>query len=319
MPKSDVVIAVDGPIVSGNITTENGDRFQIRTLADGSTVVRESDPSSYGREAPPLEATLSAPAVAQPGISDPAIDNLTRIDVMVLYTPAAAAAAGGSEALNNLIEMTVAETNLGYSQSGIKQRIQLVYQGPIAFPEEASYSMSSTLSKLTNSDGFLDDALTWRENYGADLVSLWTAQMDYCGISWQLTSIQSPNSPAGFNVVNWACATGNYAFAHELGHNMGANHDRDNATGLGLFPYSYGFRYTAGRSPFRTIMAYDCSDQGMSCPRLNYWSNPNLTLENVPAGISQGSFMEADNAATLNASREFIASYRAESGLAGRQ
>src|SRR6476660_6130668 len=31
MPKSDVVIAVDGPIVSGNITTENGDRFQIRT------------------------------------------------------------------------------------------------------------------------------------------------------------------------------------------------------------------------------------------------------------------------------------------------
>ncbi len=64
---------------------------------------------------------------------------------------------------------------------------------------------------------------------------------------------------------------------HEIGHNMGAAHARDQfsssqiayLTGRGIYPYAYGFR-SPGR--VRTVMAYNCED---GCPKVPYFSGPN--------------------------------------------
>ena len=55
----------------------------------------------------------------------------------------------------------------------------------------------------------------------------------------------------------------NISFAHELGHNMGAAHDRANST-QGLFPYSFGYQLTEAQPFFRDITAYQCANA--DCP-----------------------------------------------------
>ena len=49
------------------------------------------------------------------------------VDVMVAYTPAVQAAAGGISAVNALIALAVSESNTGYANSGVDQRINLVH------------------------------------------------------------------------------------------------------------------------------------------------------------------------------------------------
>src|SRR6185503_8716646 len=103
------------------------------------------------------------------------------------------------------------------------------------------------------------------------------------------------------------CATGNLSFAHELGHNMGAQHDLY-VTSLdsGLFEYSHGFVDLTGR--FRTIMAYptQCADAGFSCTRIAAFSTPNRTFNGRPIGNAS----TADNARTLAESAQTVANFR---------
>ena len=62
--------------------------------------------------------------------------------------------------------------------------------------------------------------------------------------SWVMRSfeINSSFEPYAFSVVNWTCANANLSMAHEIGHNMGLNHDRPNAGNPSpAFPYAYGY------------------------------------------------------------------------------
>ena len=67
-----------------------------------------------------------------------------------------------------------------------------------------------------------------RNPYRADVVTLLSTDPDACGIGYLMgpSAINSSFAPWAFNVVNWTCANGNLSMAHEIGHNMGLNHDR---------------------------------------------------------------------------------------------
>lgn len=103
-----------------------------------------------------------------------------------------------------------------------------------------------------------------------------------------------------FTVVDVSCAVNNFSFAHELGHNLGSCHDRATSqTCVGSFPYSFGYQDPDGE--FCTIMAYPCqAKKGQAkkeCPRLNYWSSPNLVVnEKKSMGIEE----QVDNVRSLN-------------------
>jgi hypothetical protein len=91
------------------------------------------------------------------------------------------------------------------------------------------------------------------------------------------------------------------AFAHEIGHNLGAGHDRANvSSGFEcIYEYSYGYRVSGN---FHTVMAYKC----LGCTTIPYYSSPNITYNGVTIGIAEGNDSAADNARTL---RERVVGY----------
>src|SRR5260370_39935173 len=99
-----------------------------------------------------------------------------------------------------------------------------------------------------------------------------------------------------YSVVHWGCATGYYSFGHEMGHNLGCQHDRGNASGTGAFPYSYGYQQMSGTAIFRTIMSYQCA--GAPCTRINNWSNPDVSYQGSPTAKPSNDSAAADNRAT---------------------
>jgi hypothetical protein len=152
-------------------------------------------------------------------------DDGSLIDVMVLYTPAAMTAAGGATAMNALIANAISTTNTTYGNSGIAQRLRLVYSAQVAYAETGgSTGIETDLNNITNGVGALSGVASLRNSFHADLVTLLTNTpgSSFCGIAWKMSSIFASY---GYSVVEQSCAVGNLSFPHELGHNMGAGHD----------------------------------------------------------------------------------------------
>ncbi len=77
-------------------------------------------------------------------------------------------------------------------------------------------------------------------------------------------------------------------------------------------PYTFNHGYVYKPDRWRTIMAYnrECTDNGYSCTRLKYWSNPDVTYGGVPMGVPEGSYHAADNRKTLNNTAWTVANFR---------
>jgi hypothetical protein len=239
---------------------------------------------------------------------------------MVVYTEATRTAAGGTDAIVAEIYLAVAETNQAYLNSDIAQRLRLVHLAEVAYTE--SGSTETDRDRLRDPvDGHMDNVHTLRDTYAADVVALIVENdPDWCGFAYVMGTVGNAFESSAFCAVKRSCATGNYSFGHELGHIMGARHDRfvdnnDNSP----YVYNHGFTKpmpTAPATPWRTVMAYNdgCLDVGVSCDRKQYFSNPNI---NYPVGgdamgVANGP-EQADNHQTLNNTALTVANFRCSS------
>jgi len=292
--------------------------YQVRSLQDGIYSIAQIDQSLYPQELPPVEVTPEMLMEVgrtnfQPSqqIAD---DNGSQIDVLVIYTVAARNAAGGAAAIQNLITSAISVTNVSYNNSAVAPRLNLVGMSETSYVE--SGDMGQDLSRLGGiNDGFMDEVHNLRDLYHADLVNLIVNTGQYCGIAYQMQSVDASFGFWAFSVVQRTCAVGNLSFAHELGHNMGARHDWYVDSGTQPYRYSHGHLNFANR--WRTVMSYDnyCQALGASCNRIPYWSNPNLTYGGVPLGVAEntctgGVGCDADNARTLNNTAYTVANFR---------
>ena len=206
-----------------------------------------------------------------------------------------------------LINLAVAETNTAYSRSAVIPRLRLVHQEEVSYTESGDFS--TDLNRLTNpSDGFMDNVHALRNAHGADLVSLIIEGASLCGLAWLMLTESNSFQASAFSVVARICATGNFSFGHELGHNMGLQHDRADAPADGVFSFSHGYVDTP--HGFRDIMGVAASCGG--CMRIQNFSNPNLMFNNFPTGVPQSSPQSADAAASLNATAFTVANWRSE-------
>ena len=150
-----------------------------------------------------------------------------------------------------MVRLAVAETNEAYRLSGVDTQLLLVhaYRHP-TYDDPGNFG--TTLSHLAGtSDGNMDDVHTLRARYGADIVAMIAYARRSCGIGYI-----GPRKNWMFSVTKYSCATGHYTFGHEIGHNLGLNHDRGTKEACSSSNYNYGYRDP--NAAFRSIMAYNC-------------------------------------------------------------
>jgi hypothetical protein len=226
------------------------------------------------------------------------------LNVLVVYTAEARVAEGGVAAIQTKIILAVAESNQAYANSQVSQRLNLVhqYESP-SYVENGDFSVE--LSRVaTQNDGFLDEVHALRDQYCADLVVMIVAGSQYCGIAYLMTAPASVAAKTiAFSVTSRICATGYYTFAHELGHNMGCHHDRQNAGFESpAYPYSYGYR--TPDNAYRTIMAYAPGT------RIQFFSNPNIVYAGHVIGVAEPAPDSAENWKSLNNTAPIVAQFR---------
>ncbi len=149
-------------------------------------------------------------------------DPANRIDMMMLYTPAARDAAGGVTEVENDIAFAIGRTNLAYANSGATHRLNLVYAGVVAYTEAAGGVDSNGLlgDIAGTTDGVLDTIHSLRDSVRADLVSLIYEVDDGSWCGWgqiQETANADTTDHRAFTVVQRSCAGNNLSFAHEVG------------------------------------------------------------------------------------------------------
>jgi hypothetical protein len=286
----------------GNITgtvRRDGEIYRIESVGGGTHAVVKVDVSRLPPEHPPSfiekerQAVPPAPAPSSPrSDAGPAGDAPTGIDVLVAYTPSAA---GAVTNIQDTIALAVAEANQSYINSQINLKLTLVDTMSMDAYSESGKSYDTILADMIGSQALKDR----RNAKGADLVAVVINQADYCGLA---DAIQA-NANTAYAVVHYDCATGYYSFAHELGHLQGARHDPANDPSTTPFAYGHGFQYVSGSTKWRTIMAYACSG---GCPRLQYWSNPNVNY----GALAMGTAATNDNARVLNGTAATVAAFR---------
>ena len=318
-----MTLVVNGSVVVGTVRTPVA-VYTIRTVSDGTYVIRQIDESSLPPLGEPLGGPLSAPEVRSQA-DDVPLDDGSEIDVMVVYTPLAKRKEGGRAAIEALIDLFVAETNQAYANSRVTHRIRLVLREEVDYTESGNSLID--LDRLKNdSDGYMDHVHELRDLYAADLVHIVVDRGDACGRAFlNLGESSAEDEAYGFGFTVDLC--GGLTFAHELGHNMGLAHDRYEV-GVPAEGSHYGYvnqrMFEAGApesARWHTIMAYpsQCDEAGdFYCEQIGYFSNPELTYIGDPMGVpadhpSTGVDGPADAVRTLNERREITANFRRSS------
>ena len=292
-------LAISGNIVEGFLSTASGETFQIGG-SPGQLTFTAVPTQPFICPASPPAAEAAPPSPRQ-------LDSDNQIDILVAYSTAARVRSGSALGITNTIRGAIAYTNQAFANSGIATTLNLV--GVKEVPVSESGSCLFDLVQITNLGSTPgNDFSPLREQTGADLVSLFITDGDCAGIAWVLTNqAGSPNSAYSVTALN--TSTNFLTFAHEIGHNLGANHNRTNAgPDPGLFSYSYGYQNTSTEPFFRDLMSYECA--GAPCPRQPYFANPNIRVFGRPTGIAAPAPNSADVAATFALSAPVVANYR---------
>jgi hypothetical protein len=213
------------------------------------------------------------------------------IDVMLLYT------SGLSKAPTKLNSL-MAFANQGLVDSRANAVLRLVAAKRVKYPNGSDND--AALDDLTSFMNGFERVPRFRQKRGADLVLLVRPFKPHlqgsCGTAWVNGSGGSPlERDWAFGVLGYGQSDGyycsNYTLAHEIGHLMGATHDRAHARVPGKYEYSYGYGIE-GR--FGDIMSY-------YDPEVGLYSNPDLVqCDGLPCGIAPGQPLAADVALTLD-------------------
>lgn len=211
------------------------------------------------------------------------------IDVLCLYTPQAAAEAGGDGVIYDRMQAFAEALTTAFAASSITARVSVVQIQAMDFGGQTDWN-------LLNQASFDPRVAQLRDLFGADLVAV----LHEGNEGWATQAGPESGPAAGFHVVPWDAHPAMYA--HEVGHNLGLFHQSDTWT------TARGYCRPIEEPRFSTIMG-DCSDGWVpgtpEVPKLLQFSNPDVFYNGVPTGDAAH-----DAAAMLHQMIPIVAGYR---------
>ncbi len=307
-----VVLVASGDRVTGHVV-RNGQSYSIRPLADGTQALDRIDVTQLPDELPPIEPPRKAPtrhvATGEGPIfpAATASDGIDAIRLLALYTP------GAGDALvdpGSAIQLAVTLTNLALANSLVSTPIELAGIYEMDFGTTDLWMGSQLIQLAKTDDGIADEVHVLRDELEADVVMLVSDSRGACGISNLLLDLSIESAENAFSITHHSCMGAAYTFTHELGHTLGAGHDRQ-AGCVGLFRSSCGYKHEGFADLWRTVMAYPCN--GVVCPRILNFSSPDVTYLGDPTGIAGDPSIATDNAKTISIAVPTVASFRGPS------
>lgn len=254
------------------------------------------------------------------------------IEILVVYTPAAKEWAdnhGGG--IDNVIAVSMANTQLVHDNSNTFVTVPLAFSSLVDYIETGNTQID--LWRLVASPGYnpfgisvwggygipgyMDDVHDLRNSYYADLCVLFTYTHDTGGLAQQLTDRQGQSHQA-FSIVRVQQAAHSYTQAHEMGHNMGCHHHKEQKTQPGPtrwlnWPenqWSAGWRWQSDEGHhYCSVMTYESGhffDDGITHTRIPLFSSPNILYHGHPAGHPD----DGDNVRTIHETKHTVSNYR---------
>ena len=296
--RDDVVAALTmGPGGLTGRVVARGVAYAIEAAGAGEAIVQELPAFDAPPELPARIPPASVrDAAARAGLSVVA-DGPARIDVLVLYTPAARAKVGGLAAIEASLANAVAVTNTALQRSGVDATLATAALRELPYIESPG-GITEDLFALAAGGSMQATVESMRAAAGADLVALVvgrTTPSAGCGVAYL-----GPSPAAFASVTEEACLfAGQWSFSHEIGHNFGADHAPGDPV-VSAVPYARGYR----DSQVRTLMAY--SAPGTPARSLNYSSS--TVREPALTGAPTGNSLQ-DNGRRLAETAATVAAY----------
>ncbi|MDC0547446.1 M12 family metallo-peptidase [Opitutales bacterium] len=232
------------------------------------------------------------------------------IDLLVVYPTVVKTAAGGTTALQALIASAIADTNLCYQNSLVQIQVRLVHSAEVNYTPTGTLAIE--LQRLEGkSDGYMDEIHSLRNTYGADLVAMLTTVSDSGGLANTMSHPSLAFESSGFNVNIWdQLGAPSYTLAHEIGHNMGCLHNREDSdgdrTGYNFASFSFGKRWIENGQGYATVMSYDTTPTSTYPNTIPYFSNPDVTY----LSTATGNVNSEDNAQVLASTAPYVSNFR---------
>eukprot|EP00588_Corethron_pennatum_P009197 CAMPEP_0194272224 /NCGR_PEP_ID=MMETSP0169-20130528/5840_1 /TAXON_ID=218684 /ORGANISM="Corethron pennatum, Strain L29A3" /LENGTH=693 /DNA_ID=CAMNT_0039014831 /DNA_START=15 /DNA_END=2093 /DNA_ORIENTATION=+ len=212
------------------------------------------------------------------------------------------------DALVPLAAVCTAYGNLALRNSGISYLYENVH---IHVDEENDEGTDATTSERLDWITKSETAAALRDEYGADLVVdvFYMSGNRAGGIGWVPEAF--PARHRGFSSQGGLFSLIDYIIAHEIGHNMGLKHNREEyADGGSSEKSNYG--YNDCDQCFMTIMSYDnnCRANGcLSVAIIPYFSNTDVKYTDTGGRYAMGDAAN-DSKTTLEQSRFGVAMHR---------
>jgi peptidyl-Asp metalloendopeptidase len=271
----DAVFIASGGNVTGTLRVGR-DVYTYLPLGNGIHAVTKQGTGDGPPEHPPrFQEVLKKPVTNDAPL--PALKEVTedvRIDVLVVFSKQAVLGLN-DETMKNLVRLAMEDVNQSFVNSGVPG-VTLNLANVTALPYSEAEGWNTHLDRLVNpADPLFRSVHKLRDQVRADLVVLVVNDSTWCGEARDINAVPT----SAFAVVSRQCLLApRYSFAHELGHLLGARHDRITDPATSPFRWAHGY---VNAEKWRTIMAYDVCN---GCPRLALWSNPNARHAEEPTG-----------------------------------
>jgi hypothetical protein len=238
------------------------------------------------------------------------------IDVMIVYTQESEDWASTRGGITQRINEGIALANEAANNSQLGITYNLIYAYKTDYVETGNSLTDlrrmtfgySGVTEWQDTLRYMRDVRQKRDNVGADLVILLVARATSAGLGWQLSQ-EGGRPDYGYSLVAVHYAN-QLTLVHEIGHNMGAHHNRyqTSSPGPGLWDFSAGWNwYGSDTKGYVSVMSYPSGyPDGFRGTRVEYFSNPNI----FHFGTSTGHYDLGDNARTMRQTKHTIASYR---------